>query len=199
MKAVATVLLGALVALSALHARADEPQLAPYVADYDVKYGSMSVGSSRMELRRTGVPGQWQLQSRTTASGLARLFTSGTLVQHSTFQLEQGGMRPLSYRFDDGMKRSAKDVALDFDWDAGRVKGVAEGEPVDIASLVQASIFAPFEQGDAGIARRFGGTGLGLAITRQIIEQHHGEIHIDSAVGRGTRVTVTLPTEREEL
>ena len=65
MKAVATVLLGALVALSALHARADEPQLAPYVADYDVKYGSMSVGSSRMELRRTGVPGQWQLQSRT--------------------------------------------------------------------------------------------------------------------------------------
>ena len=43
------------------------------------------------------------------------------------------------------------------------------------------------------------GTGLGLAITRQIIEQHHGEIHIDSAVGRGTRVTVTLPTEQEEL
>ena len=43
------------------------------------------------------------------------------------------------------------------------------------------------------------GTGLGLAITRQIIEQHHGEIHIDSAVGRGTNVTVTLPTEREEL
>lgn len=43
------------------------------------------------------------------------------------------------------------------------------------------------------------GTGLGLAITRQIIEQHHGEIHIDSAVGRGTCVTVTLPTEREEL
>jgi two-component system NtrC family sensor kinase len=43
------------------------------------------------------------------------------------------------------------------------------------------------------------GTGLGLAITRQIIEQHHGEIHIDSTVGTGTCVTVTLPTEREEL
>ncbi|MBW4055101.1 MAG: HAMP domain-containing protein [Proteobacteria bacterium] len=43
------------------------------------------------------------------------------------------------------------------------------------------------------------GTGLGLAITRQIIEQHHGEIHIDSVAGRGTRVTVTLPIEREEL
>ena len=43
------------------------------------------------------------------------------------------------------------------------------------------------------------GTGLGLAITRQIIEQHHGEIHIESSVGGGTRVTVTLPTEQEEL
>ncbi|MDD2582377.1 MAG: ATP-binding protein, partial [Desulfuromonadaceae bacterium] len=43
------------------------------------------------------------------------------------------------------------------------------------------------------------GTGLGLAITRQIIEQHHGEIHISSAIGTGTRVTVTLPTTQEEL
>lgn len=43
------------------------------------------------------------------------------------------------------------------------------------------------------------GTGLGLAITRQIIEQHHGEIHIDSEVGKGTCVTVTLPTMQEEL
>jgi two-component system NtrC family sensor kinase len=43
------------------------------------------------------------------------------------------------------------------------------------------------------------GTGLGLAITRQIIEQHHGEIHIESVVGEGTRVTVTLPTEQGGL
>ena len=43
------------------------------------------------------------------------------------------------------------------------------------------------------------GTGLGLAITRQIIEQHQGEIHIDSTVDKGTVVTVTLPTEREEI
>jgi two-component system NtrC family sensor kinase len=43
------------------------------------------------------------------------------------------------------------------------------------------------------------GTGLGLAITRQIIEQHHGEIHIESEPGKGTKVIVTLPFEREEL
>jgi two-component system NtrC family sensor kinase len=43
------------------------------------------------------------------------------------------------------------------------------------------------------------GTGLGLAITRQIIEQHHGRIQIESEPGKGTTVTVTLSIEREEL
>ena len=43
------------------------------------------------------------------------------------------------------------------------------------------------------------GTGLGLAITRQIIEQHHGEIRIASDVGQGTTVTVILPIEPEEF
>jgi two-component system NtrC family sensor kinase len=43
------------------------------------------------------------------------------------------------------------------------------------------------------------GTGLGLAITRQIVEQHHGEIHIVSTVGKGTCVTVTLPTVQGEF
>lgn len=134
MKAVAIVMLAALCAPCASHARADEAELAPYVAEYDVKYGSISVGSSRMELRRTAVPGQWQMESRSSASGLARLIAGGTLIQRSIFQLDADGMRPLSYRFDDGMKRSEKDVTLDFDWTAGRVKGVAEGKPVDIAS-----------------------------------------------------------------
>lgn len=43
------------------------------------------------------------------------------------------------------------------------------------------------------------GTGLGLAITRQIIEMHHGEITIESALGQGTTVMVTLPINYEDL
>jgi two-component system NtrC family sensor kinase len=43
------------------------------------------------------------------------------------------------------------------------------------------------------------GTGLGLAITRQLIELHHGTIHIASSPGEGTTVTIRLPLTREEI
>lgn len=38
-----------------------------------------------------------------------------------------------------------------------------------------------------------GGSGLGLAIVRQIVEAHRGRLNIDSALGQGTRVDVSLP------
>jgi two-component system NtrC family sensor kinase len=53
-------------------------------------------------------------------------------------------------------------------------------------------IFEPF------FTTRARGTGLGLAITRQIVEQHQGEIQIESTPGVGTRVVMRLPLEREE-
>jgi two-component system, NtrC family, sensor kinase len=37
------------------------------------------------------------------------------------------------------------------------------------------------------------GTGLGLAVSRGIIERHSGKISVDSEVGKGTTVTITLP------
>jgi signal transduction histidine kinase len=37
------------------------------------------------------------------------------------------------------------------------------------------------------------GTGLGLAITHQIIQQHKGEIHVESLVGEGTCFHIKLP------
>jgi len=46
---------------------------------------------------------------------------------------------------------------------------------------------------DAYFSRKTHGTGLGLAITKRIIEDHDGRIDVESAPGRGTTVTVSLP------
>ncbi|MBW2094050.1 MAG: PAS domain-containing protein [Deltaproteobacteria bacterium] len=48
---------------------------------------------------------------------------------------------------------------------------------------------------DPYFTRKPSGTGLGLAIVHKIMESHHGEIHIESAVGKGTKVILSLPAK----
>jgi signal transduction histidine kinase len=38
-----------------------------------------------------------------------------------------------------------------------------------------------------------GGTGLGLTIVRQIIQEHNGDIRVESELSKGTRFLIRLP------
>jgi hypothetical protein len=151
LKAVAIAFLGLMAAQPAAGV-ADEA-LAPFVAEYEVRYGRMGVGTSRTELSRTD--SGWTMKSTSTASGLARMLASGTLEQRSDFELLPEGPRPARYRFDDGTKRTSRDVELAFDWAAGRVRGKAEDKPVDVdveaglqdAASMQALVLARLRAG----------------------------------------------------
>ena len=63
----------------------------------------------------------------------------------------------------------------------------------------QARLFQPFTQADDTITRRFGGTGLGLVICKQLAELMGGDIVINSDLGVGTCMTVTLPLLATDL
>ena len=123
---------GMLGILAAAPVAADSA-LAPFVAEYDVRYGRMAVGTSRTELAESN--GRWSLESTSTASGFARVIASGTLRQRSEFDLLAEGPRPRRYTFDDGTGRTSRDITLEFDWQAGRVRGTAEDAPVDLATV----------------------------------------------------------------
>ena len=53
------------------------------------------------------------------------------------------------------------------------------------------NIFKPLYRIDE--ARTVRGTGLGLTIAKKIIEDHHGEIRVESQLGKGTKIIVCLP------
>jgi signal transduction histidine kinase len=52
----------------------------------------------------------------------------------------------------------------------------------------------PFVQVDSSLARRHGGTGLGLPLSKLFVDLHGGQFEIHSEPGKGTSVTIVLPT-----
>ncbi len=54
-------------------------------------------------------------------------------------------------------------------------------------------LFDRFWRAEKSRNRSTGGSGLGLAIVRQLVEAHHGEVHVESEAGKGTRFVVLLP------
>jgi PAS domain S-box-containing protein len=86
----------------------------------------------------------------------------------------------------EAMKDGGK-LAVRLAGDDDEVRLVVEdtGTGIDAAALAQ--VFDPF------FTTKEGGTGLGLSIVRKIVDQHAGEVRIESQRGAGTRVTVLLP------
>ncbi len=77
----------------------------------------------------------------------------------------------------------------------GRVKIEVVDTGIGIEPKMLASIFEPFQQGDAAHTRRYGGLGLGLSVAMGLVAAHSGTISAHSAgKGCGSQFVIELPT-----
>ena len=62
----------------------------------------------------------------------------------------------------------------------------------------QKIMFEPFSRADDHRTTKVQGTGLGMAITQNIVNLMNGSIKVDSAPGKGTKITVTIYLKLQE-
>src|SRR5204862_4123225 len=88
--------------------------------------------------------------------------------------------------------RGAITVRAEASANGGITLGVADtGSGIPTEHLGR--IFERFYRVDSGRGRDEGGTGLGLAIVRHLVEAHGGTVRAESAVGRGTTISLRFP------
>ncbi|MEG4516778.1 MULTISPECIES: ATP-binding protein [unclassified Microcoleus] len=121
---------------------------------------------------------------------LARLFTN--IVSNAVQYTPSGGQIQVELEVAAKNKRNSPMLNP-----ALQIKVTDTG--IGISAEALPHLFDRFYRADpARTHRSAAGSGLGLAIAKAIVENHRGQIRIDSQVDRGTAVTVTLPAHKSE-
>ena len=76
---------------------------------------------------------------------------------------------------------------------AGQLEFSVTDTGIGISEKDMQRLFAPFEQLDSSLARKYEGTGLGLSMVKRLAELHGGTVSVRSELGKGSCFTVRIP------
>lgn len=120
------------------------------------------------------------------APDLARVYCDASQMQQVIINLIMNAAEAMQAKgggpvvVSTGTDRSENAVVL-------TVSDSGDGIPPDVRGKIFDPFFTTKEEGK--------GVGLGLAVVYGIIQAHHGDIHVDTEPGKGTRFVVTLPCD----
>jgi signal transduction histidine kinase len=108
--------------------------------------------------------------------------------------------RALTAIVDNAIKFSPRggDVEIRFNARDNYLHIAIEDHGIGIAADVRPRIFDRFYHLEKSGDDLFSGLGIGLAITRQVLEQHHGKLDVESTPGRGSTFTMSIPLWKKE-
>lgn len=172
-----------------------------FTAKYDVSKGIMAVGSTIRTLRHKG-HGHYVFESVTKPGGIARLFTSGQVVERSQWQWRNNKMIPHEYVYVNSGDQK-RNVKLIFDWDENEVTNIINGDPwtMELESdtldklIYQLAIMYDLEEGHKNLVYRVADGGTMKTYDMQI----QGEERLVMELGVFNTVKVVRNTKNREI
>jgi hypothetical protein len=164
--------------------------IAPFSAHYQADWKTMNVGTSDLELKQDTASGHYLYTWTITAHGIFRLYRD-EVTQQSWLSINAGHVRPEKYRAEDG----SSSVNLDFDWDAGRVRGTSEKKAVDLKikegtqdlMSIQVEVMLDLKKGNLPETFQI----IDKDQPKEFIYTQEGTVHIRTALGELDTVIVT--------
>ena len=124
------VVLALVLAISAcLSAAASADELKPFEATYNWIWHGMTVAVSTLRLEHQD--DTWVYRSKSEPRGIGRVFSERP-KQESVLKVTDEGVRPLSYKAEDGTSSTKRDANVQYDWEHGRVIGIYEDTKLDL-------------------------------------------------------------------
>ncbi len=171
------------------------------IVDDLLSLSTMQAGTFKIKLERTALPNMLK-EFYEEASLLARAKNIAVLLEPGPpvfIRADVVRVRQVLFNLlDNALKHTAENGCIRLRHEVKDRQAVLHFSDTGsgIPPQVLSRIFDPFYRSTMDGSSSHG-AGLGLALVKLIVESHHGSIHVESEIGKGTTFMIALPVEVE--